>query len=357
MDDIGPIVRINPHEVHITDPTFYDEIYASSNRKREKDPQFVATYALPGSMVATIGHEHHRFRRGILKDFFSRRAVLELSETVNERVQTLMKRLDQSRISQSTVCIDDAVTALTSDVITAYCCGKHWGFVEAPDFRNDVRKATADAIEFTHITRFFPWLVTASTYLSPRTMSMLMPGKAGLFQFLESFLEYGRNSSPTDKRKTMLATLADPSIPPKERTYYRQRDEAFAIIGAGTETTARVLTVAFYYLARDDAVREKLQTELKQLMPTPDSTPTWVELEQLPYLVRAVLILTAIYNDTLLIIPHQDAFITESLRMASPIGGRVTRVAPTEALVYNDYIIPPGVSYEYLISLTFCFTV
>lgn len=245
------------------------------------------SYALPGSMVATVNHEVHHLRRGILKDFFSRRSVLELSDVINERIQALMQRLDGFRIAQSTVSIDDAFSALASDIITSYCCGKHWGFIEDAEFRNDVRIATADAASFVHITRFFPWLVTLSTLLSPRTLALLMPGKAGLFGFLESFLAYAQKGTSTDKRRSMLATLADPSIPPQERTFHRQRDEAFGIIGAGTETTSTVLTVAFYHLARDPAVRHKLQAELKQLMPTPDSAPTWIELERLPYLVCA----------------------------------------------------------------------
>lgn len=304
MDDLGPIIRINPREVHINDPTFYDEIYASSSRKREKDPKFVPTYALPGSMVAAVSHELHHLRRGILKDFFSRRSVLELSDMINERVQALMQRLEGFRIAQATVSIDDAFSALSSDVITSYCCGKHWGFIEDPDFRNDVRKATADAAAFTHISRFFPWLVTLSTFLSPRTLSILMPGKAGLFGFLESFLEYAQKGASTGKRNSMLAKLADPSIPPQERSFHRQRDEAFGIIGAGTETTATVLTIAFYHLARDNTVREKLQAELKQLMPTPDSTPTWIELERLPYLVCQKIIFTPRRSDKLLMTCH-----------------------------------------------------
>ncbi|KAL7796737.1 cytochrome P450 [Trichoderma ceciliae] len=317
----GPIVRINPREVHISDPAFYDEIYASSSRKRDKDVKFVPTYGLPGSMVAAVSHEQHHFRRGVLKDFFSKRSALELSGSVNERVRKLMERLDVSRINQSVVSLDDAFTALTSDIITSYCCGKHWDFIGDENFRNDLRKATADAIEFTHITRFVPWLVYAMSYFSPRVMSILMPGKAALFEFLETFLEYGKVESPNDKRKTMVATLADPSIPPKERNYYRLRDETFAILAAGTETTGRVLTVAFYYLARDSRVRDTLRAELKQLMPSLDSAPTWLELERLPYL---------------------NAFINESLRLAYGVTGRLPRVAPTETLTYKDYAIPPG---------------
>lgn len=35
---VGPIVRVGPREVHIKDPDYYDDIYASSGRRREKDP-------------------------------------------------------------------------------------------------------------------------------------------------------------------------------------------------------------------------------------------------------------------------------------------------------------------------------
>lgn len=32
----GPIIRINPHEIHINDPEYIDEVYAGSSKKRDK---------------------------------------------------------------------------------------------------------------------------------------------------------------------------------------------------------------------------------------------------------------------------------------------------------------------------------
>ena len=32
----GPIVRINPYEIHINDPEYIDEVYAGASKKRDK---------------------------------------------------------------------------------------------------------------------------------------------------------------------------------------------------------------------------------------------------------------------------------------------------------------------------------
>lgn len=53
----------------------------------------------------------------------------------------------------------------------------------------------------------------------------------------------------------------------------------------GTETTARSLSLGMHHLLSEPHLHEKLSEEVRSVMPTPDSKPTWNELEQLPFLV------------------------------------------------------------------------
>ncbi|KAK3997030.1 hypothetical protein QBC44DRAFT_316061 [Cladorrhinum sp. PSN332] len=66
----GPVVRINPYELHIIDPDFYDEIYYA-NRKLDKYEWWVKLTGTTNSVFATVHHDHHKLRRAPLNPFFS----------------------------------------------------------------------------------------------------------------------------------------------------------------------------------------------------------------------------------------------------------------------------------------------
>ncbi|KAF9889352.1 hypothetical protein FE257_007462 [Aspergillus nanangensis] len=325
----GPIVRINPREVHIIDHSFYDEIYASSMVRRDKDSQFVPVYGLPESVLSTVGHDHHRFRRNLLNSFFSKRSVLELSPLIQERVEKLMQRFEAFYRSptQPIVQLDNAYAALTSDIITTYSYGKSWHFLEDETFRSDIRQAVTDLITFWHIGRFFPLIITTLQMIPVWALALLQPGKANLFKFQAEIYEQSIGSvqqgeeKPGLVRQNIYNNLADPSVPAPERSPKRLQDEGTALLGAGTETTSRVLSLASYYLASNRDVLERLRAELRQIMPTPTDIPSWTELEKLPYL---------------------NGVVFESLRLADSVVSRLPRISPVDPLQYKDYTIPPG---------------
>ena len=91
----GPIIRINPFEVHISDPYYYDKIYASTahGEKQDKWEWSTKQLGLPGSMIGTIKHDHHKARRAAVNPFFSMASVRKLQPVIEERVAQLIERV------------------------------------------------------------------------------------------------------------------------------------------------------------------------------------------------------------------------------------------------------------------------
>ncbi|KAI9926006.1 hypothetical protein ASPWEDRAFT_107650 [Aspergillus wentii DTO 134E9] len=321
----GPIVRINPREIHINDPSYYDEIYASSSRIREKDPKFVSSFMADTSMVSTISHGHHRFRRALLNNFFSKKSILDLAPLVQSKVDKLMDRLEEAYKDKSIVELDAAFAGLTADVITQYCYGRSWDYLSHKDYNSTVRNTVNDITAWFHINRFFPFLPRLLEIAPLWLACKFQPGRPNLAQMQTNMhatlSAHEEKSHAKSSQQTIFDRLTDPDVPAEEKTATRLKDESLILLSAGTETTSRALTVMSFYLSRDPAMRSRLRDELKQVMPTPTSPVTWPELERLPYLTGVV---------------------NESLRLSYGVIIRLPRVAPTEALQYQNYTIPPG---------------
>lgn len=122
------------------------------------------------------------------------------------------------------------------------------------------------------------------------------------------------NLAADEKAKTIFHGILQAKLPPQETTVERLVDEAFVLIVAGAETTARVLTVILTNLIQNKALYRKLQAEIVKKEPAQ-------RLEDLPFLT---------------------AVIKEGLRLSSPVSNRPIFVAPTENLECQNTVIPRG---------------
>ncbi|KAL4897326.1 cytochrome P450 [Aspergillus ambiguus] len=321
----GPIIRINPREIHIKDPDYYDEIYASSTRKREKDPIMVAQFGLEGSAFASISPETHRQRRAPLDKFFSKQSITRMEHIIHQCLGKLSQHLQDACKSHKVVSLDAGFAGLASDVIHRYAWGFNSGNLDADDFNEHVRDGISGLFRMAHVMFFFPVLQMITNSLPLWLLERLNPfafamasQKRDLHKRAVAAL---RDSGSKADKSSIIDTLAGPSMPRHMRTPDRLMNEGFSLVIGGTETTARSLSLGFYHLLTNEPVRRKLREELRQVMPTPDSQPTWSQLEQLPYLSGVIL---------------------EFLRLSTGISSRSPRIAPAEALVYKGYVIPPG---------------
>lgn len=284
-------MRINPRQVHINDPDFYDDIYAGSHRKRDKDPTFPPKLAASLSVISTVPHEHHRLRRGVLNQFFSKRSVTHLEPIIHEKIDKLGDRFRDALKTGTVLKLEYAFAGLTADVISHYCYGASYRYLDDQFPNNDLKDAFAGLFLLSHILYFFPRLGDLMNSIPPWLMVRIDPKSAPLAYIRERVRKQSNEAlqgtaAPANKRDNIFNSLVDPSLPPEERTIDRLTEEGVIVLGAGAETTANTLALGAFHLMQNPAVLEKLRHELKQVMPTPTSSSSWSQLEQLPYLVR-----------------------------------------------------------------------
>jgi len=137
--------------------------------------------------------------------------------------------------------------------------------------------------------------------------------------------------SPAEKprdveHRTIFHEILDSKLPPQEINADRLSNEAFAIVAAGTLTTAWTMAVAVYYILENPSILKNLRNELRTAIPDQSTPPTLTVLEQLPYL---------------------KGIVQEALRLSDPVMSRQHRI-PHEPLLYTDpltskkYVIPAG---------------
>lgn len=320
----GPIVRINPDEVHCNDIRFTDEVYAINGRKRDKHIHHMINLPDPATFATfgTIDHDLHRRRRAAVGKFFSRQQMLKLEPQVHASAQKLCdKLLSFAGADGEIVPLQDAYSCFTTDVITEYCFGESFGFLEQKEWTPNYRAAVYGALVHTFLFKFFPWtkiVMNAGPYLKdylPRDTAIFINTYATVIPALvKKARDRKATGTDTNTRPNVFAALFNSDLPPEEKTIPRLTSEGAIMITAGTETTSYTLTLISFHLLSNPTILDKLTRELQEAVKDPKQLPNWPILETLPYLT---------------------AVISEGLRLAPGGSMRTGRVATEEDLVYR----------------------
>lgn len=327
-EQYGPVVRINPDELHCNDPYFADEIYAGPGRIRDKFQHQLnnrAEGAVHLTTHSTANHELHRLRKSGVAKYFSRQQMLKLEGEVREFAQLTTDKMLRWA-GRGPFEVKDAFNCFTADIISQYAFGEPIGFL------------AQEAWEPNFATWVHPFLQTQFLMRHSalvRKMGRYFPMLAGLM---------GREMRAlTQQTNTIIpgyvtAALADPengrvfsevaeskTLPASEKSVYRLSGEGFDFLLAGTETTAAVLTILTYHLVAQPAVHARLMQEMEGL---DFSNLKYTELEQLPFMW---------------------AIVHECLRMMPGLAHRSSRIARDEDLAYRsqdgkvELVIPRGI--------------
>ena len=152
-------MRINPYELHIDDPEYYNEIYTGPTNPRDKWAWSAYMFGTSSSVFNTVPHSEHRMRRAPLNPFFSKKSVVKLEPMIISVVEKLCARLKRFQLSEKAVNLRHAFAALTMDVITDYAFANPYNCLDEPDFAPVWPEAVDSISEQTHINKQFPWIL------------------------------------------------------------------------------------------------------------------------------------------------------------------------------------------------------
>lgn len=154
----GPIVRINPWEIHIKDPEFFDKIYTMTP-KLDKDHWYYNFAGIPESAFATSHAQLHRLRRAATSKLFSKSYALRMQPVVGSCVERLISKLETcanvrpgqpSNMSHLYWCMaSEVVSGCMMPLPSSYLAGN-----DAPQFGKMFKILAQVAVWNRHI----PWL-------------------------------------------------------------------------------------------------------------------------------------------------------------------------------------------------------
>lgn len=176
-------MRINPREVHIQDPKFFDQLYSTS-MKLNKDWYY---YRFVGTSDATFGtssYGQHRQRRKAFNRFFSLSAILDHEKQVRKCVLQLCARLEEHQQTSRPVFLGSVFRSLATDVVSQYALPEGFNLLSERDFgkyyHNVNRKLSSVAAYNRHFSFIIPTLMLLPTWLVKLTAT---PGMVQMLNF------------------------------------------------------------------------------------------------------------------------------------------------------------------------------
>ncbi|VUC29008.1 unnamed protein product [Clonostachys rosea] len=341
--EYGPIIRINPDELHCNDHLFANSIYTTGSRRRDKSSHYV--HSFPPRYVdygltiqATVSHDLHRIRRRAMNKFFSRAQICELESTIQSSALKLCRKI-LSCEGQGALNLASAYSCFTADLISDYSFGQSFGFLDQPGWEPNYKRSVDILLGLGHVLRLLP-ILGSLMEMVPLSLMQLLSRDIGKVVFPHQ-IELARESSkPGAKlgaaRSTIFTSLLeDSTLPREEKTTARLASEANSIMVGGTESTAVTLSLFTYHVLANPDVLDRIRAEIDTVTADDQGRLPGHKLEQLPYFTAA---------------------IQEALRLVHGISGRAARIAPDEDLVYiksshspvrscyhrNEFVIPRG---------------
>ncbi|KAK5631718.1 hypothetical protein RRF57_007432 [Xylaria bambusicola] len=318
-EEYGPIVRINPGEVHIDDPCFYSQLYTYRDGF-DKPEHLKWRFGSPSALFSTPGHHIHKVRRSAQDPFFTKSRILKLAPEIQVKADKMCRRLAKDFSDQQI-----PPTSLPNSLSTGTL-----EFLDHSMFESPFVKAIRGFKDIAHPCTQFPWLARIFASLPSWVVRIIQPSMSCVMDFQDEMRLLVRTAqaevnqhAPDEKDiktdRTIFHGILRSDLPKEELEVEILKDHAVSLIGAGIASAQWTLTVAFYHIISNKEIACRLKDELETSMPDEDNIMSLEKLMQLPYLMSCV---------------------EEGLRLACGQMTRSPRI-PKKPMQYGKHFLPP----------------
>ncbi|KAI7969373.1 hypothetical protein EIK77_005003 [Talaromyces pinophilus] len=182
----GPIVHFTPHELHISDPEFFSEIYCSSTRSKpiDKSDKFRYRFGIPHATFSTPAAEQHQERRAALNPFFSKQRIRGLHERLTEIVERISSRFANEYAGTGKIVnFNDVWSSMTMDTVTALAFSRPSNCSAAANFESPLAKGVQAVTWGAHWNAHFKIINNIMGLIPVPIMLKLMPGVKPIAEF------------------------------------------------------------------------------------------------------------------------------------------------------------------------------
>ncbi|RFU78097.1 cytochrome p450 [Trichoderma arundinaceum] len=325
----GPIIRISPYELHVDDPTFFEQLYRHDGRW-DKYAWATNGFGAPGATIYTSDHYLHKARRSVVNPFFSKAKVAKRQDDLRRHIVKLCNRLSGFAKSKEIVNLGAAITALTRDIINDFIFYKAYNCLDHEDFDVITTNAGQNFGFMWRVGKHIPWFTPLLKSI-PHSLIMKFTDESmhkffdNLYETMNDIKELmtSADSSNPDPNapRTIINAILESKLSPADKEFDRVFEEVSMMAGAGFETTAGALRLILFHVYSNPEILKKLRAELLAAgLSLPDNLEL-KSLEQLPYIT---------------------AVIMEGMRLFPAVATRMAHVAPDRDIFYNEWRIPEG---------------
>ncbi|KAF9258808.1 cytochrome P450 [Marasmius fiardii PR-910] len=314
----GPVVRVCPSELHFSNPDAHDDIHVAA--KVPKDPTwYLTTSPAPGSVNSEVDPKEASKRRVQLGQYLSRKAVLQLEELVQNKVNKLISVLLSHQKSGKPANLHFGYKATTFDIISSYVFAQEMGALDVPDFKHLFLVAMDEIFHNAFILKYLPLRLDRLPEWICRRIALITIPLLDERQFIANKIDEMANDHHPEDKKAVFDTFLRESSGRLPR--WKLIDEGVAFQIAATDTTANACMNGTFHLLTNPEILIKLRKELDEAWKDAEEDMKYEQMEQLPYL---------------------GAVIKESLRLSCGVSAPAPRRVGDQEVTIGGCVVPPG---------------